>query len=98
MNNVIERCIYHQHQHHREADAKAHFLRPFRQRAPANTLDQIEQKVSAIEERNGKQIQQADRNRNRGGHVDHQQEADVCGLADGAPHDVEALVARARTL
>ena len=56
MDDVIESCKYHQHQDDREADAKSHFLGPFGKRTAPYALDQIEQKVTAIEQRDGKQV------------------------------------------
>jgi hypothetical protein len=49
MDDVIESCKYHQHQDDREPNAEAYFLGPFRQWPPANALNDVEQKVSAIE-------------------------------------------------
>src|SRR5262245_28132779 len=59
--DVVEGGIGHQHQDDGETDAEAEFLGAFRQRPAADGLDSIEQKVSAIEQRNRKQIQQPDR-------------------------------------
>ena len=53
----------HQHQHQREAETETVFLRPLGQRPAAHCLDEVEQKVSAIEQRYRKQVQQADRHR-----------------------------------
>src|SRR5271169_1362229 len=51
MNDVIESCKYHQHQNDRDTNAKTDFLGLFGQRPPPNALDQVEQKVTAIEKR-----------------------------------------------
>src|SRR5579863_4595084 len=51
MNDVIKSCKYHQHQDNRQTDAEAHFLGLFRERAASNPFNKIEQKVTAIEQR-----------------------------------------------
>ncbi len=51
MNDVIESCKYHQHDDNRETNPKPYFLRPFRERTAPHRLDRIEQKVTAIEQR-----------------------------------------------
>src|SRR5262249_19027229 len=63
MNDVIESCKYHQHDDDREPYAEAYFLRPLRERSTANGFDCIEQKVTAIEQWDRKQVQKPDRNR-----------------------------------
>src|ERR1700685_703081 len=81
MNDVIESCKYHQHQDDSEADAKAHFLGPLRQRTPANTFYHIEQKVTAIEERDGKEVQKPDGNREHGRELNERDEAEAGDLS-----------------
>src|SRR5271169_3204652 len=49
MNDVIESCKYHQHDDDRETDPKPYFLGPFRERTAAQSLDSVEQKVTAVE-------------------------------------------------
>ena len=61
MNDVIESCKYHQHDDDREPDTKTDLLGTFRKRSAPNSLDPIEQKVTAIQERDRKQIEQTDR-------------------------------------
>src|SRR4051812_32707680 len=51
VHNVVEGRKDHQHYNDGEADPKAIFLGAVRQRATANSLDRIEQKVSAVEQR-----------------------------------------------
>src|SRR5262249_46023338 len=59
--DVVESGVGHQHQDDGEADAEAQFLGAFGQRPAADGLDPVEQKVTAIEQRDGEQIQQPDR-------------------------------------
>src|SRR5262245_20046977 len=63
MNDVVERRKYHQHYDNREADPEPHFLGSFRQGTPANRLDSVEQKVTAIQERYREEVEKPDRNR-----------------------------------
>ena len=51
MQDVVISRKHHQHQHQTETDSEPHFLRPIRQRTPADSLHRIEQKVTAIEQR-----------------------------------------------
>ena len=60
MYDVIERCKYHQHDDDREPDPKTDLLGAFRKRPPAHRLDPIEQKVTAIQERDRKQVEETD--------------------------------------
>src|SRR5271156_4740249 len=80
MNDVIKSCKYHQHKNNRETDAKTHFLRPFRQRTPANALDNIEQKVTAIEQRDREQVKKPDRYREDGGKLDERNKTETRNL------------------
>jgi hypothetical protein len=82
MNDVIESCKYHQHQDDRETDTKADLLRPVRQWTPPQRFDGIEQKVTAIEQGNRKQVQEPDGDRNYGGDVDQKGKTYGCSLAD----------------
>ena len=59
MQDVVIGGKHHQHQHQTQPDPEPHLLRPVRQGAPAHGLDRIEQKVTAIEQRHRKQVQQA---------------------------------------
>jgi len=57
VNYVIESCKYHQHQDNRETDPKTLPPEPFGERAAAQRLNGIEQKVTAIEQWDRKQVQ-----------------------------------------
>src|SRR6516165_10439614 len=81
MDDIVESRKYHEHQNDRETDARPHLLSPFRQRTPPCRLDGIEQKVSAIEKGNRKQVQKTDRNRKYGSKMDKRHESDACHLA-----------------
>src|ERR1041385_1464963 len=61
MQNVVEGREYHYQQPNREADAEPDLLGTIRQCTAANCLDCIEQKVSAIEQRDREEVQQPDR-------------------------------------
>ena len=74
MNDVIESCKYHQHDDDRETDAKSDLLRALGKRTAAKCLDRIEQKVTAIEQRDRKQVEEPDRDRQNGGKVDERDE------------------------
>src|SRR5436190_12557577 len=53
----------HQHEHKGQTEAESHLLCPLGQRPPAQRLERIEQKMTAIEQGDRKQIQQTDRDR-----------------------------------
>ena len=59
--NVIKGCENHQHQDDRQPNPESDFLRLFGQRPASHRLNTIEQKVTAIEQRDRKQVQKADR-------------------------------------
>src|SRR5215472_1518641 len=61
MNDVIKSCKYHQHDDDRQPDTETDFLGAFGKRPAANRLDRVEQKVTAIEERDRKQVEKTDR-------------------------------------
>ena len=61
MNDVIKSCKYHQHDDDREPDTETDFLGTFGKRLAADSLDPIEQKVTAIEERDRKQVEKTNR-------------------------------------
>ena len=61
--DVIESCKDHQHDDDRQADPKTNFLGALRQGLAARRLDSVEQKVTAIEQRDREQVEQADRDR-----------------------------------
>ncbi len=63
MQDVVVGRKQHQHQHKRQPDAETQLLRTLGQRFSPNSFNRIEQKVSTIEKRHRKQVQQADRNR-----------------------------------
>src|ERR1700722_14780377 len=75
MNDVIESCKYHQHYDDRETNPEAHFLRAFRQRAATHRFDRIEQKETAIEQGNRKQVEEPDGDRKYGSKMDEGDEA-----------------------
>src|SRR6476659_5046523 len=75
VDNVIKRRKYHQHQHDRETDAETDLLGPLGERPAAHRFNPVEQKVTAIEERNGKEIEQPDRDRKHRGQVKKRDEA-----------------------
>jgi hypothetical protein len=77
MNDVIESCKYHQHDDDRETDAKPNLLRSFRERTASHCFDRIEQKMTAIEQRDREQIQQPDRYREHADEMDQGDEADL---------------------
>src|SRR5215470_7087468 len=81
MKDVIKGCKNHQHEDDCQPDPEPHLLRPLRQRTTANRLDDIEQKVTTIEERDGEQVQQANRNREYGCQMYERREADGRDLA-----------------
>ena len=70
MQNVIKCCKNHQHDDDRQADPEPDLLGPFGQRPAADRLDSIEQKVTAIEQRDREQVQKPDRDRQNRGQVD----------------------------
>ena len=59
VQDVIKGCKNHQHHDDRKANSEPNFLSALGQRPATNRLDTIEQKVTAIEERNRKQVQKA---------------------------------------
>ena len=81
MNDVIESCKYHQHQDDRETDAEAHFLGLFRERPSADALDDIEQKVTAIEQRDREEVQKPDRYRQNGRQLDERNKTETRHLS-----------------
>src|SRR5262249_7127885 len=62
--NVVVGRKNQQHQDDGEADAETDFLGPLRQGPPPQPLEPVEQKVTAIEQRNREQVQEPDRDRN----------------------------------
>src|SRR5262252_3432107 len=76
MNDVIESCKYHQHDDDREPDAKTDLLGTFRKRPAAYGLDCVEQKVTAIQERDRKQVEEADRDREHRGQMHERRKPD----------------------
>ncbi len=62
MENVIKGCKNHQHDDDCQANPEPDLLRPLGQRPAADCFDSIEQKVTAIEERDREQVQK-DRSR-----------------------------------
>ena len=81
MQDVVVSREQHQHQHKRQSDTETKLLRTLRQRLSANRLHRIEQKVSAIQKRHRKQVQQADGNREDGRKVNQGRKADGGHLA-----------------
>src|SRR6266852_4565302 len=74
------------HQHHDdcEPDPEPHLLRALRQRLSPDHLDSVEQKMTAIEQRHRKQVEQADRYRDHGGKADQGRKT----LARDLPRDL----------
>src|SRR5271168_179716 len=70
MQDVIHRGKNHQHYDDCKADPESDLLSAFRQGSPAYRFDEIEQKMTSIEQRNREQVQQADRD---GDHADEVQ-------------------------
>src|SRR5215469_10199784 len=64
--NVVVGGENQQHQHDRKTDAEPDFLGALRERPPAQPLEAVEQKVAAIEQRDREQVQQPNRDRDRG--------------------------------
>ena len=81
MEDVVKGCKNHQHQDDRQPNAEPDLLRPLGQRTAANRLNSIEQKVTAIEQRDREQVQQPDRDRQHGGQVDQGHKASGRHLA-----------------
>ena len=77
MEDVVVGRKQHQHQHQSQPDSETELLRPLRQRLPADRLHGIEQKVSAIEKRHRKQVEQSNR------HRQYRSEVNQCRKADG---------------
>ena len=75
MQDVIKGCKNHQHHNDRQPNPEPDLLGALRKRPAANRLDPIEQKVTAIEQRDREQIQQPDRNRQHRGQMDERDEA-----------------------
>ena len=73
--SVIKDCKYHQHHDDRETDAKPNFLGPGGQRPAPGGLDPVEQKVTAIEQRDREQVQKPDRHRQHGRQMQDRHEA-----------------------
>src|SRR5580704_5341920 len=96
VNYVVESCKYHQHQDDCEADPKPDLLGAFRQRPAAQGFDQIEQKVTAIEQRYREQVQKPDRDRQHGRQMNERDEARGGHLARhlGNPDRAAELVGR----
>src|SRR5580693_9088020 len=96
VNYVVESCKYHQHQDDCEADPKPDLLGAFRQRPAAQGLDQIEQKVTAIEQRDREQVQKPDRHRQHGRQMNERDKAGGRHLAGhlGNPDRAAELVGR----
>src|ERR1700680_1730039 len=65
VEEIIARCEDHQHYNQRKADAKTDLLRVVRQRPASHDLDRVEQKMTAIQQRYRKEVEQADRDRNK---------------------------------
>src|SRR5665647_3991559 len=63
VNDVIKGCKNHQHDDDCQPNPEPDLLGPLRQRLAAGSLDSIEQKVAAIEQRDRKQVEQPDRDR-----------------------------------
>src|SRR2546425_10771034 len=57
MQDVVIGGKYHQHEHQAQSDPEPHLLRPLRQGASAHRLDRIEQKMTAIEQRDREKVQ-----------------------------------------
>ena len=76
MQDVVIGRKHHQHQHQTQPDSEPHFLGSLRQRPAANRLDRVEQKVTAVEQRHRKQVQQANRDREHGSQVNQRGKAD----------------------
>src|SRR5262245_22660590 len=64
--DVVVGCENHQHYHQSKPDSEPDFLGPLREGTAAKLLDCVEQKVATVEERNRKQVEQADRYREDG--------------------------------
>ena len=75
MEDVVKGRKNHQHQDDRQTDPEAEFLRPFRQRPSPYQLNGVEQKVTPIEQRNWKEIQQSDRYRQDGREMNQRRES-----------------------
>jgi hypothetical protein len=84
MQNVIKGCENHQQDDHGKADPEADLLAALGQRPAADRLDDVEQKVSAIEQRDGEEIEQADRDRQDGGQMVATC-PDTCAIRIGPP-------------
>ena len=81
MEDVIKGCKNHQHQDDREPNPEAEFLGALGQRPSANRLNDIEQKVAAIEQRDRKQVQKPDRDRKNGRQVEKRRKTGCCDLS-----------------
>src|SRR6266851_1086555 len=66
---IIVKGEHHQHQHQGKADAEPVFLRLVRQGTPSQDLRAIEQKVTTVEKRHRKQVEQSNRNGKHRGKV-----------------------------
>ena len=76
MDDVVKGCKNHQHHHERQTDPEAHFLGTLRQRLTPHRLDRVEQKVTAVEQRNREQVQQTYRDRKDGRKVHQRDKTD----------------------
>src|SRR5712691_6137235 len=63
--NVIIGREQHQHEHDRKADAEPDLLGAIGQRPATSRLEAVEQKMTAVEQRDREQVEQADRDRDR---------------------------------
>src|SRR5579871_3973887 len=72
MQDVVIGRKHHQHQHKSKPDSEAHLLGAFGEQTTANSFHPIEQKVTAIEQRHRKQVQQPDRNGKHRTELDHE--------------------------
>src|SRR5262249_50849259 len=60
VKEVIVGCKDHQHYNYCEPDSKSHLLSAIRQRFSPHRFDCVVEQVTAIQQRHGKQIEQAD--------------------------------------
>src|SRR5262245_58311032 len=77
---------HHEHKHHGQSDAKTNLLRAIAQRLSPHRLNQIEQKVAAIEQRDRKKIDKPDAHQQPRRQIEQSNKADAGDLA-GAPRD-----------
>ena len=81
MQDVVIGGKHHQHEHQTQPYPEPHLLRPIRQRTSPDEFDRVEQKMTTVEQRHRKQVQQPDRYRENRGKMDQRRKTNGGDLA-----------------